>query len=117
MSAPARATRELLEASRALQAAVGAGDPARLEAALARRSAAFEGVREALGDPALAGGEAYAAIQAVRALDESILASAREAAAALRRELEGVAAARRAARALRAQQASDAGPRFVERRA
>ena len=117
MSAQAQAAAELLEASLALEQAVSAGDPVRLEGALARRVAAFEHLRELLAGEARAADEVQAAVQRVRAVDASTLEAVRSAAEKLGRELEGLAAARRAARAFRAQQAPDTGPRFIERRA
>jgi hypothetical protein len=115
MSAPLEAARELLDASSALGRAVGAGDPALLEQALARRISGFERLRRLLGGRAPSA-EVRALVERVLALDGSILAAARSAGAELGRELEALAAARRAARAFRAQQAPEGGARFVERR-
>ncbi len=116
MSAGIEAARELFEASEALGRAVAAGDPAGLEPALARRVAGFERLRELLaGSPPAP--EVRELVQRVLALDESIVAAARAAGAELGRELEALAGARRAGRAFRAQQAPEAGPRFIERQA
>lgn len=102
---------ELLASARALQLAVDDEDPAALQAALARREAAFARLHEAVGDappPPL-----QALLREVAEADARTLRIARDGLDQLRALRAELAAGRRAAQALAPP--PDA-PRFVTRR-